>query len=63
MNKHKHFAGVYIVTQTLHDVAGRVKAIGTREHKHSTQIWRGSWVFTLPNRAKVSAFGDGRRVG
>lgn len=61
--KHEPFAGVYIVIQTLRDVARRVKATQTREHKHSAQIWRGSWIFTLPNRAKVSTFGDGGRAG
>lgn len=52
INKHKSFAGVYIVIQTLHDVTRHVKAIQTSEHKHSAQIWRGSWIFTLPNRSK-----------
>lgn len=63
INKHKSSAGVYIVIQTLHDVVRHVKAIQTSEHKHSAQIWRGSWIFTLPNRAKVSTVGDGRRAG
>ena len=62
-NKHKFFAGVYIVIQTLRDVVRHVKAIQTSKHKHSAQIWRGSWIFTLPNRAKVSAFVGGRRAG
>lgn len=61
MSKHKAFAEVYIVLQTPHDVARHVKAIKTRQHKHSTKIWRVGWLLTFLNRAKVNVFWGGGR--